>query len=255
MRIEISCDLGEARTDAERAVEARLWTLVDAANVACGGHVGDPESMREAVRAAARHGVILGAHPSFPDREGFGRRPMEIDPDALARSLREQIGALREIGEEEGVELRRVKPHGALYNLAHADQDLASVVAEAVEQSGRLALVASPGSALLAAGERLGLEVIAEAFGDRRYRRDGSLVPRSEKGALLLDLDEAASQAEGLATRGGVVTAEGVEIPIRFATLCVHGDMPDAVARVEAIRARLEEQGRGTRDEGLGTRD
>ena len=241
MRIEISCDLGEARTDEERAAEARLWTLVDAANVACGGHVGDRESMREAVRAASRQRVILGAHPSFPDREGFGRRAMEIAPDALARSLREQVDALREIAEEEGVELRRVKPHGALYNLAHMDENLASIVAEAVRQSGRLALVASPGSALLAVGERLGLEVIAEAFGDRRYRKDGSLVPRSEKGALLLDLDEAASQVEMLATRGRVVTVEGEEIPIRFATLCVHGDMPDAVARVEAIRAKIRD--------------
>jgi 5-oxoprolinase (ATP-hydrolysing) subunit A len=243
VRIEISCDLGEAQTDAERAVEARLWTLVDAANVACGGHVGDLDTMREAVRAASRHGVILGAHPSFPDREGFGRRAMEIAPDTLARSLREQIGALREIAEEEGVELRRVKPHGALYNLAHNDENLASIVAEAVQQSGQLALVASPGSALLAAGERLGLEVIAEAFGDRRYRKDGSLVPRSEEGALLLDLDDAASQAERLVSLGRVVTIEGEEIPIRFATLCVHGDMPDAVERVEAIRARIERQG------------
>lgn len=243
MRFEISCDLGEARTDEERAAEARLWMVVDAANVACGGHVGDRDSMREAVRAASRQGVILGAHPSFPDREGFGRRVMEIAPDALARSLREQIGALREIAEEEDVELRRVKPHGALYNMAHIDENLASVVAEVVQQCGRLALVASPGSALLAAGERLGLEVIAEAFGDRRYRKDGSLVPRSEKGALLLDLDEAASQVERLATRGRVVSAEGEEIAIRFATLCVHGDMPDAVARVEAIRARIERAG------------
>jgi 5-oxoprolinase (ATP-hydrolysing) subunit A len=239
MRIEISCDLGEARTDAERSVEARLWALVDAANVACGGHVGDRDSMREAVRAASRHGVILGAHPSFPDREGFGRRAIEIHPEALARSLREQIGELRKIAEEEGVELRRVKPHGALYNLAHSDENLARMVAEAVDLSGALALVASPGSALLAAGERLGLEVIPEAFGDRRYRRDGSLVPRSEKGALLLDVDQAASQAEKLATQGRVLTAEGEEIPIRFATLCVHGDMPDAVARVEAIRAKI----------------
>lgn len=239
MRIEISCDLGEAQTEAERAVEARLWTLVDAANVACGGHVGDWGTMREAVRAAARYRVILGAHPSFPDREGFGRRPMEIAPDALARSLREQIGQLRGIAEEEGVELRRVKPHGALYNLAHTDEKLAIIVAEAVEQGGALALVASPGSALLAAGERLGLEVIPEAFGDRRYRRDGSLVPRSEKGALLLDLDEAASQVEMLATQGRVVTEEGAAIPIRFATLCVHSDMPDAVARVKAIRGKI----------------
>jgi 5-oxoprolinase (ATP-hydrolysing) subunit A len=239
MRIEISCDLGEAQTDEERAVEARLWTLVDAANVACGGHIGDRDSMREAVRAASRHRVILGAHPSFPDKEGFGRRAMEIAPDALARSLREQIDELREIAEDEGVELRRVKPHGALYNLAHSEENLATIVARSVAAVGQLALVAAPGSALLAAGERLGLEVIPEAFGDRRYRRDGSLVPRNHKSALLLDLDEAASQVENLATRGMVETVEGEEIPIRFATLCVHGDMPDAVARLEAIRARL----------------
>lgn len=246
MRIELSCDLGEARTAAERAVEERLWELVDAANVACGGHVGGRESMRAAVRAASRNGVILGAHPSFPDPEGFGRRRMDMAPDTLRRSLREQIGALREISNEEGVELRRVKPHGALYNLARTDESLAGSVAEAVAESGAFALVSAPGSALLAAGQRLGLEVIAEAFGDRRYRNDGSLVPRSESGALLLDCAEAAGQVATLAATGRVRTVEGEEIPIPFGTICVHGDMPDAVARAEAIRGALATLGFST---------
>lgn len=221
-------------------MERELWPLVDAANVACGGHAGDRASMRAAVALAARHGVILGAHPSFPDRDGFGRRRIEIEPADLRRAIETQIGELREIAEGAGVSLRRIKPHGALYNEAHHDRELAAVVVEAASAvAPSAALVAAPGSALLEAARSEGLEVVREAFADRRYRSDGSLVPRSSPGALLLDFVDAAGQAARLAATGTVLAEDGAEVRIDFDTLCVHGDMPGAAERVRRIRAAL----------------
>ncbi|MHB0970670.1 MAG: 5-oxoprolinase subunit PxpA [Thermoanaerobaculia bacterium] len=239
-RLEISCDLGEARDAAEAETEAELWALVDAANVACGGHTGDDVSMHAAAARARELDVILGAHPSYPDPEGFGRRSISIPDEELAASLRRQVSRLRAIAATEGVRLARVKPHGALYNDAHHNAHLARLVAAVVADiDGGIALVASPGSELLAAAERAGLSFIREAFGDRRYRADGSLVARSEAGALLLDADDAAAQALQLARNGDVMTATGLRIPIAFDTLCVHGDMPDAGRRLRRIREAL----------------
>ncbi|MGH9458920.1 MAG: 5-oxoprolinase subunit PxpA [Thermoanaerobaculia bacterium] len=241
--VEISCDLGEAGDAVGRAVEAALWPLVDAANVACGGHAGDRESMAEAVRRAGELGVVLGAHPSYPDREGFGRRRIGIAPEALREALVGQIALLRRLATEGGVRLDRVKPHGALYNEAHHDADLAEMVVAAAGDVDRdLALVAAPGSMLLERARAAGLRVVREAFADRRYAADGSLVPRGRAGALLLDPVEAAAQALGLARDGGVVTEEGTPLAIAFDTLCVHGDMEGAVERLQAIRRAL---GRG----------
>ena len=240
MNLEISCDLGEASTDEEALVERALWPLVDAANVACGGHAGDRESMRAAVALAARHGVVLGAHPSFPDRAGFGRRRIEIEPSDLRVALARQVGELREIATNGGVLLRRIKPHGALYNEAHHDRELARIVVDAaLDSAPRSALVAAPGSALLEEARRRGLDVVREAFADRRYRSDGSLVPRSEPGSLLLDFAEAAGQAARLAATGTVLAEDGSEVRIEADTLCVHGDMPGSAERVRAIRAAL----------------
>lgn len=239
-KIEISCDLGEARDAAGEETESRLWDLVDAANVACGGHIGDDESMHRAAARARERGIILGAHPSYPDADGFGRRSISIPDEELAASLRRQISRLRGIAADERVRLARVKTHGALYNDAHRDAHLAALIVAVVSGiDPLLAIVAAPGSAVLAAAQRCGLPVIREAFGDRRYRDDGSLVPRSEAQALLLDVDEAAAQALQLARSGEVTTVSGTRVPIRFETLCVHGDMPDAVARLRGIREAL----------------
>lgn len=236
-RVELSCDLGEARDEAEEAREEELWPLVDAANVACGGHVGDEASMRVAVRRAELHGVLLGAHPSYPDREGFGRRSLSMAPTELRGSLAEQIAALRAVA---GDRLARVKPHGALYNDAHRDAALAAVIVEAVRDVDRgLALVAAPGSALLYAARAAGLGTIAEAFADRRYRSDGSLVPRSAAGSLLIDPEEAAAQARRLAETSSVIADDGTTVRIAFDTLCVHGDMEGTIDRILAIRRVL----------------
>lgn len=227
--IELSADLAEASTEAARDVERAIWPLVDAANVACGGHAGDAESMREATRAAARLGVILGAHPSYPDRENFGRKSMAMPAMELRASLTRQLFALRDIAAEEGVPLRRVKAHGALYNDAHRDRSLANVIVEAMMAvDPKMAIVASHSSTMAAVAREAGCAVVREAFADRRYRSDGSLVPRTEPGALL-SIADSADQAERLVR----------ERPFPFDTLCIHADMESAVERLEAIRQRL----------------
>jgi len=242
--IELSCDLGEASSPEEQAIEDALWPLISAVNVACGGHVGDAESMKYAVDQAARYGVALGAHPSYPDRVNFGRRSMALERHDLRESLLTQLDALAVIAASGGVSLDRVKPHGALYNDLHDDSDLATTVVEAIREIGQeIRVTASPNSQLSKVARERGAQVIAEAFADRRYRRDGSLVPRSEPDALLLDIEEASGQALHLARERSVVANDGTVVPIEFATLCIHGDMAGSVERAMRIRARLIETG------------
>jgi 5-oxoprolinase (ATP-hydrolysing) subunit A len=216
--IELSCDLGEMEPEKERPI----WPMIDAANVACGGHAGDATTMREAAESAARLGVIFGAHPSYPDRENFGRRSMRMDPDALRRTLIEQITTLLSFGR-----VRRVKPHGALYNDAHHDRALADVIVQAIRDvDPTMALVAIDSSQMAAAARAAGLTVIREAFADRGYRPDGSLVPRSEAGALL-SVEESAEQALRFGKSPDVDT------------ICIHADMEGSIERLRAIRQRL----------------
>ncbi|HUF17572.1 MAG TPA: LamB/YcsF family protein, partial [Thermoanaerobaculia bacterium] len=185
--IDLSCDLGEAESAHDREIEASLWPLVTSVNVACGGHAGDRDSMEVAIRRASELGVVLGAHPSYPDRLHFGRVSLPIRGQALRDALVEQLEELCELSHDAGMRVSHVKPHGALYNDAHHDAELAGSVAETVRSVDTgLAMVAAAGSSLLAAAKDAGLQAIAEAFADRRYRADGSLVPRSEPDALLL---------------------------------------------------------------------
>jgi UPF0271 protein len=243
-RAEISCDLGEATTAGERATELALWPLVDAANVACGGHAGDDASMREAAGLARSHGVRLGAHPSFPDRDGFGRRLIEIDGNELESSLAAQIGSLHAIAASAGVALERVKAHGALYNAAHRDAGLARILARATATGAPGAAIVCPaGSAMEQAAGDAGLAVVREAFADRRYLPDGTLVPRSDPRSLLEDPGAAAAQAVTLATRGRVVAVDGSVIEVAHETICIHADMPGSVDRLRAIRAALAASG------------
>ena len=223
--IELSADLGEGSPG-----EEEIWPLIQRANVACGGHVGDDDSMRVAAELARAHGVILGAHPSYPDREHFGRRSLSLAPSDLRASLVAQLAALRAFGE-----VHHVKPHGALYNDAHKDRALADVIVSALEPS--LALVAPDHSQMAAAARAAGIRVIREAFADRRYEPDGSLTPRSVPGSTLT-VDEAAAQASLLAREGVVVARDGSRVALAFDTLCIHADMADAVTRLRAIRAR-----------------
>ena len=222
--IELSADLGEGSPD-----EPEIWPLIHRANVACGGHTGDADSMRTAADFARRYDVILGAHPSYPDRENFGRKSLAISPAALRASLVEQLYALRAFAT-----VHHVKPHGALYNDAHKDRALADVIASVLDPS--TALVAPDHSQMAAAARAAGIPVIREAFADRRYEPDGSLTPRSVSGSMLT-VEEAAAQAALLARESVVIARDGSRIPVAFDTLCLHADMPQALARLRAIRA------------------
>jgi UPF0271 protein len=195
--------------------------------------------MEHAALMARRYGVRLGAHPSYPDLAGFGRKSMTMEPRALRATLVEQIVGLQEIAERHGVDVVHVKPHGALYNDAHRDRALANTIVEALREiDAALALVCAGASAMAAVARDAGTPVIAEAFADRRYHADGSLVSRKEPGSLL-SVDEAVAQAALLASDGVVVAAGGARVPIAFDTLCIHADMESAVERLHAIRQRL----------------
>lgn len=228
--IDLSADLGEGAPD-----EPEIWALITSANVACGGHFGDVDSMTHAVRRARELGTHIGAHPSYPDRANFGRKSMSMPFDALRASIIEQIKALLDIAGP----LHHVKPHGALYNDAHKDRVLAEIVIEAIRSvDPTLPIVCSDKSQMAAAARAAGTPVIREAFADRGYNADGSLVARSEAGSLL-GVDEAAAQAAMLANEGAVIARDGTRIAIPFDTICVHADMERAVERLRAIRKTL----------------
>lgn len=227
--IDLSADLGEGSPD-----EPEIWPLITSANVACGGHTGDECSMAEAVSLARQHRVRLGAHPSYPDREHFGRRSLLIDPDALRASLTRQLFALRAFAP-----IHHVKPHGALYNDAHKNRTLAELIVRAMrEVDDKLAIVCSDRSEMALAARLERMRVIREAFADRRYEEDGSLVPRGVPGATLT-VEEAAEQAALLAREGVVIARNGSRVVIPFDTLCIHADMADASARLRAVRSAL----------------
>jgi UPF0271 protein len=223
--IDISADLGEGAPG-----EDEIWPLITSANVACGGHIGDDVSMSYAAQRARELGVKLGAHPSYPDRANFGRVSMKIAPDELRASLVTQLDALRA-----HAPLHHVKPHGALYNDAHHDRALADVIVDAI---GDMAIVCSDTSQMAAAARARGLRVIREAFADRRYEPDGSLMSRKLAGSLLT-VDEAAAQAGMLARDHAVISRDGSRIKVGFDTICIHADMEHAVERLRAIRARI----------------
>ncbi len=238
MRIDLNADVGEGYDD--RA----LLPFLTSVNVACGGHAGDERTMGDTVRAAAASGLAIGAHPSYPDREHFGRRELAMAPEELARAVREQVRALGCVAAAAGVRLTHVKPHGALYNTAARDLDTARSLARAVrEVDPMLRLVGLGGSRLLDAGREVGLDVAAEAFADRRYAPDGSLASRALEDALIRDPADAADQALRIVREHEVRALDGTRVGVRADTICIHGDTEGAVAIARAVRRRLEEAG------------
>lgn len=244
MRMDLNADVGERPDALADGREEALLRQLTSANIACGGHAGDAASMDALVRLAARHGVAVGAHPGYPDRAHFGRTVMEIPPDRLRASIREQVAALAEAARRHGVRLAHVKPHGALYNAAAGDPALARLIAEAAAGAAPGAtLVGLAGSAMLDAWRAAGFPVAAEAFADRCYEPDGTLRPRRFPDALLADPAEAAAQALSIARDGRVTAWDGRVTPVRADTLCVHSDTPGAAETVAAIRRSFRAHG------------
>lgn len=244
MRIDINCDMGEGFGAYAIGDDEAVIRSVTSANIACGFHAGDPLVMDRTVQLAARHGVAVGAHPGFPDLMGFGRRRMDTAPGEVTRYLLYQMGALWAMCRANGVALRHVKPHGALYNMAAADERLASEVVAALTAFDReLVLVTLPDSVLARMAEAEGLRVAREVFPDRAYTDDGRLAPRSLPGAVIHDPDMVRHRVVRLITEGRIISLTGKEIPLAADTLCVHGDTPGAAALAALIRQELEAAG------------
>ena len=233
--IDLNADLGEGVGD-----DDAMLAVVTSANVACGGHAGDQRSMRDVTGMATARGVTIGAHPSYVDREGFGRRPMDPHPGALRADLQRQLVALEDAAG--GTAIRYLKPHGALYNRIVADEVQADVVARLAADAG-LPVLGLPGSAIERAADRLGVRFVAEAFADRGYLGDGSLAPRDHPGGVLHDPAVIAERVVRLALDGEVTDVDGGLVRIEAASVCVHGDTPGAVAIATAVRAALESAG------------
>ena len=245
MRIDLNADAGESFGAWAMGDDEALLPHVTSINIACGFHAGDPSVIRHTIRVAAAAGVRIGAHPGYPDLQGFGRRAMALTPGEVEDLVLYQVAALLGIAHAEGVRLSHVKPHGALYNRTARDVALAAAVARAVAAlDARLTLVGLAGSALMDAGAVGGLRVLSEAFPDRAYLADGSLAPRSVEGALVYEPDLVADRAVRIVRDGRVRSLDGrTDVLVRADTLCIHGDTPGAAHVARAVRAALQREG------------
>lgn len=235
--MDLNADLGEGGPS-----DAELLDVVTSASVACGLHAGDPLTMLETARMAAARGVAVGAHPSYPDRDGFGRRPMKMSDDELFASVVYQVGAMAAAASAAGTSLAYVKAHGALYNQAASERAVAETLVRAVAAAG-LPLLCPPGSQTQAAAEAAGVTCFAEAFADRGYRPDGSLVPRGRPGSIVGDPDEVARRAVRMAREGVIHVVDGSVREIGADSICIHGDTPGALGLARSVRRALEEAG------------
>ncbi|WP_323765344.1 5-oxoprolinase subunit PxpA [Marinovum sp.] len=244
MRIDLNADLGESFGPWQMGDDAAMLDVVTSANIACGGHAGDPETMYATLKRAAARGVAVGAHPGFNDREGFGRRVIPMAPDEIGRMVAAQVGALMAVARLVPVAVRYVKPHGALGNLAARDIDVAQAVAAAVRQvDPSLGILAISGTCSEVAARAAGVPVCSEIFADRGYLSSGQLVPRGQPGAMIEDAAAAAERLVGFLKTGLMPVTDGAPIALAAQSICVHGDSPGAVAMARAIRARLEAEG------------
>ena len=244
MRIDLNGDVGEGSEGSEGSgpgsPDSSLMPHLTSANVACGFHAGDAGLMRDTVALAREHGVAVGAHPSFPDPEGFGRRELHFSPADVEDFVSYQVGALAAIAASQGVRLQHVKPHGALFNMAARDGALADAIARAAAVIDRnLILFGLPGSQLVEAGKRAGLRTAAEGFADRAYQPDGTLVPRQQEGAVILDAATVVPRVIRMARDHVVEAIDGTELPLVVDTICVHGDTPGAADLAARIRTAL----------------
>ncbi|MFF9897085.1 LamB/YcsF family protein [Streptomyces longispororuber] len=242
--IDLNADLGEGFGRWRLTDDDELLSVVTSANVACGFHAGDAVTMRRVCERAAERGVRIGAQVSYRDLAGFGRRAMDVPPAELAAEVAYQIGALEVFARAAGTRVSYVKPHGALYNRVVHDAGQAGAVVEGVLLAGdRLPVLGLPGSRFLETAERAGLPVVPEAFADRAYTDEGTLVPRGDDGAVVTDADAVVERSVGLAGSGAVTALSGRRIEVRARSLCLHGDTPGAVVLARRVRAALEAAG------------
>jgi len=239
--VDVNCDMGESYGAFCIGSDAEILPWISSANVACGFHGGDALVMNRTVQMAKARGVAVGAHPSFPDLQGFGRRRMDVPPAELQAILVYQIGALRAFTEIHGIALQHVKPHGALSNMASENPDVAKVVAEAVRLvNPNLILLAPFGSRLAQAGKEAGLKVALEVFADRRYEADGSLRSRQHGNALLTQPEEVVQHVLGMVLENRITAVDGLHIPVKAHSVCIHGDSPGAVEFARRVHQALE---------------
>lgn len=244
LQVDLNCDMGEGFGRYQIGQDEQLISMVSSANIACGFHAGDPLVMTHTVRMAVNHGVAIGAHPGYADLQGFGRRVLDLLPEEIEAMIIYQVGALAAVAKTNGAELVHVKPHGALYNKAAVDRDVAAAIARAVAGfSETLVLVGLAGSALVEAGMEAGLRVAQEGFPERGYNPDGSLRSRKLPGALIHDPDEAAAQALRFVRQGVTVNLNGESGVFPIDTLCIHGDSPGAIMITKKIREVLTDAG------------
>ncbi|MEO6742902.1 MAG: 5-oxoprolinase subunit PxpA [Caldimonas sp.] len=244
MRIDLNADLGEGYGPWVMGEDALMLDCVTSANIACGGHAGDPETMFRTLRLAAERGVAVGAHPGYADREGFGRRVIPMQVDEVGRMVAAQVGTLMALARLAGTAVRYVKPHGALGNLAATDATVASAIAAVVHAiDPAMAVLAISGTQLEAAARTQGLTVCSEIFADRAYLPNGQLMPRGQPGAVLHDATEAADRLVGYLKSGRMPVVGADPIALRADSICVHGDNAESVAMARLVRARLEAEG------------
>jgi 5-oxoprolinase (ATP-hydrolysing) subunit A len=244
LTVDLNADLGEGFGSSRDSDDDALLGIVSSANVACGFHAGDAATMRRTVRVARQRGVAIGAHPSYPDVPGFGRRELGLSPRQIEHHVRYQIDSLADICAAEGAALVYVKPHGALYNRAAWDPQAAKAIVGAIraENSG-LTLLGLPGSEMARAAEEGSVRYANEAFVDRAYTSDGRLAPRTDPGAVIHDAETAVARAMSMVTDGIVLANDGRELSIEAQSLCVHGDNPAAAAILRELRDRLIDAG------------
>lgn len=239
-QVDLNCDLGESFGRYMLGEQKEILKYVTSANIACGFHAGDPRVMRETVRLAVDHNVKIGAHPGLPDLNGFGRREMKITSQEAYDMVIYQIGALQGFLTACQTSMQHVKPHGALYNMAAQDEKLAEAIAQAVyDISADLILFGLAGSELTKAGERIGLQTVHEVFADRTYQDDGSLTSRSQAEAMIVDKEQSAAQVIKMVTEGKVLTQQGIEVPVKAHSICIHGDGEHALDFAKYLKEQL----------------
>lgn len=242
--VDLNCDLGESFGTYKIGQDEEIMKYITSANIACGYHAGDHNVIHQTVKNAIQNKVGLGAHPGFQDLTGFGRRVMQVDSDDLYNSIIYQVGAVQTFAQLNKSKLNHVKPHGALFNMASKDKELAHVIAEAVYAvNPELILFGLSGGELTKMGKKVGLKVAEEAFADRTYQPDGTLTARTEKNAMIKDPDEAVSRVIRMIKEGKVEAVDGSDIVIAADTICVHGDEATALTFVNQLRNGLTEKG------------